>query len=393
MPTRRDVLRASSLIALSPTIPGFLARAARASAPEPDGRVLVVVQLDGGNDGINTVVPIGDDGYARSRKALRIEKDRLIKVVDGVGLHPAMADAGKLLESGRLAIVPGVGYPNPNRSHFQSMSIWQTARLDVEDHGGPGWLGRGLDAMPGRPSSLFVGSGTVPSALRARRAGASSLERVEDLTLDAGLATSRPSAGTDADDLASFVRRSSLDAYAASDRLAELARDKASSGRYPATGLANRLKVVARLLKGGYGSRVFYTSQGGYDTHSGQAPSHFELLSELSGALKAFLDDLAAAKLADRVLVLCFSEFGRRVEENGSSGTDHGSSGPVFLAGPGVVPGLAGKYPSLTDLDDGDLKVAVDFRRVYATVLDRWMGMPTESPLGGKFEPMGLIRG
>jgi uncharacterized protein (DUF1501 family) len=304
-------------------------------------------------------------------------------------MHPAMDQAGKLLESGRLAIVPGVGYPNPNRSHFASMAIWQTARLDEEERGGPGWLGRSLDSTPGS-SSLFVGAGSIPAAIRGRRTPASSLERIEDLTLDS--AEARLNLSPDGDDLAAFVRRSTLDAYASSDRLAELAKDQSSSARYPATGLANRLKLVARLIKGGYDSRAFYTTQTGYDTHSQQSGTHYGLLGELSGALKAFLDDLADAKLADRVLVLSFSEFGRRVRENGSGGTDHGAAGPVFLAGPAVKSGLLGAYPSLTDLDNGDLKPLVDFRQVYATILERWLDLPSAPALGGTFKPLPLLQ-
>ncbi len=400
MTTRRDLLRSSSLIALAPTVPGFLARLARASAPERDARALVVIQLDGGNDGINTVVPFGDEAYSKHRKALRIAADRLIKINDGVGLHPAMGDAGKLLESGRLAVVPGVGYPNPSRSHFRSMAVWQTARLDPEDHSGPGWLGRVLDGpgagTGGEAGSTFIGSGAPPIALRGRRSMASSLERIEDLTLDGGPARPGPldPATSGGESLAGFVRRSALDAYAASDRMAGLARDGAGSGRYPETPLAGRLKLIARLLKGGYGSRVFYASQGGYDTHSGQLGPHFELLGELSGALKAFLDDLAGSGLADRVLVVAFSEFGRRASENGSAGTDHGASGPVFLAGPAVKPGLLGAYPGLSDLDaEGDLKVAIDFRRIYAAILAGWLGLPADPALGGSFEPLPIFKG
>ncbi len=397
MPTRRDILRSSSLIALAPTVPGFLARLARATEPERDGRALVVIQLDGGNDGINTVVPFGDEGYSRHRKALRIAAGRLIKLGDGVGLHPAMGDMGKLLESGRLGIVPGVGYPNPSRSHFQSMAVWQTARLDPEDHTGPGWLGRGLDgAGEGRDGSTFIGAGSPPIALRGRRSTASTLERIEDLTLDGGLARqdlAEPSASAGGDSLAGFVRRSALDAYAASDRMAGLAGDRASSARYPETALGGRLKLIARLLKGGYGSRVFYAAQGGYDTHSAQLGPHFELLGDLSGTIKAFLDDLATSGLADRVLVLAFSEFGRRVAENGSAGTDHGASGPVFLAGPAVKPGLLSPYPGLADLDaEGDLKVLLDFRRIYAAILAGWLGLPADSTLGGSFEPLPIFK-
>ncbi|WP_435021784.1 DUF1501 domain-containing protein [Tundrisphaera sp. TA3] len=389
MATRRDVLRSLPLISLAPTIPGFLARSAWAASAEKDGRVLVVIQLDGGNDGINTVVPFGDEGYAKNRQALRIPADRLIKVADGVGLHPAMAGAGRLLESGRLAIVPGVGYPNPDRSHFRSMAIWQTARLDPEEHVGPGWIGRSLDAAGGRGESLLVGPGPIPPALRGRRSVASAIERIDDLALDPALG--RPAGDPAGDDLAAFVRRSTLDAYAGADRLAELARRYEGSARYPATSLAGRLKLIARLLKGGYASRVFYATQGGYDTHAAQAPTHAGLLSELSGALEAFLDDLAASGLAERVLVLAFSEFGRRVAENGSAGTDHGAAGPVLLAGPAVRPGLIGAYPSLGDLDDGDLKASVDFRMVYATLLDGWLGLESRSALGGSFGRMPLL--
>jgi uncharacterized protein (DUF1501 family) len=159
--TRRDFLRTAPLISLAPTVPGFIAKLARASTPVRDGRVLVVVQLDGGNDGLNTVIPFVDEAYAKNRPTLKLATDRLIKVSDGIGLHPAMGQAGKLLEAGQLGIVPGVGYPNPNRSHFASMAIWQTARLDEEEHAGHGWLGRGLDSAPGA-SSMFVGPGSIP---------------------------------------------------------------------------------------------------------------------------------------------------------------------------------------------------------------------------------------
>jgi uncharacterized protein (DUF1501 family) len=400
MTTRRDALKVlggSSLLALSPTIPGFLARTARAAGPAKDGRALVVIQLDGGNDGINTVVPFADEGYERHRKALRIAKKDVLKIDDRVGLHPAMRGAAKLLETGRLAVVPGVGYPNPNRSHFESMAIWQSARLDVEERDGPGWIGRGLDgganAADSPASSLFVGAGSVPVALRGRRSIAASLERFEDLTLDPAARPAREvtSAAT-GDDLAAFVRRSTLDAYASSDRLDALAHSRDGGSAYPQTGLGNRLKMVARLLKGGHPARVYYTAQSGYDTHAGQGSTHYSLLDELSDALLAFFDDLAGAKLADRVVMMAFSEFGRRVAENGSAGTDHGTAGPVLLAGPNVRPGLAGSYPSLTDLDAGDLKMTVDFRRVYATLIERWLGLSGRSALGATFEPLPLLK-
>ncbi len=403
----RTSLRASSLIALAPTVPAFLSQAARTAEPAHDGRILVVIQLDGGNDGINTVVPFTDEGYAKYRTALRLPADRLHTIAAGVGLHPAMADAAKLLESGRLAIVQGVGYPNPSRSHFRSMTIWHSAKVDLprfkediavaEDKAVYGWIGQTLDESPkpadGAAGAFFVGSGAMPVALRSRRSVASAITRPEDsiLALPAG---ARPagmgeSAGGE---LARFVHRSTLDAYATAERMAEVLRDEDRGARYPASGLAERLRVIARLIKSGGSTRFFYTSQGSYDTHDVQREQHANLLSELSGALKAFLDDLAAAKLADRVVVLCFSEFGRRVQENGSQGTDHGTAGPVFLAGPGVRAGLVGETPRLLDLQDGDLKMTTDFRRVYASVLEDWLGLPSQAVLSGVFAKLPLFR-
>jgi uncharacterized protein (DUF1501 family) len=392
MHSRRDFLKRASLVAFAPTVPGFLARTARAAQPERDGRVLVVLQLDGGNDGINTVVPFPDEGYAKHRTALRLPKDRLVKVSEAVGLHPAMGAAGKLLEQGQLAIVQGVGYPNPSRSHFRSMAIWHTARPDPADHDGLGWLGRGLDGALAAASSLSIGSGPPPVALRGRRAIASALERVDDFKLNPAADPRRALGRNEPDDeLTAFVRRSMLDAYGTADRLAKAPSGDSAFGYY-GTPLGNQLQLVARLLKIGMGSRVFYVVQGGYDTHSRQAQAHTELLGDLSRSLRAFLDDLAAAKLAQRVTVLAFSEFGRRVQENGSAGTDHGTAGPVFLAGPGVKGGLVGAAPSLTDLEEGDLKMGIDFRRVYASVLEDWLGLPAKAALHGTFEKLPLFR-
>jgi uncharacterized protein (DUF1501 family) len=409
--SRREFLRAglrsSTLVALAPTIPGFLADTARAAETARDGRVLVVIQLDGGNDGINTVVPFKDEGYAKNRRELRLPASRLHKVNDELGLHPSMGDAAKLLESGRLALVQGVGYPNPSRSHFRSMTIWHSAKVDLprfkedvvaeQDKAVLGWIGRALDEdrkpADGSPGAVFVGTGAMPVALRSRRSTASAMTRPEDSVLTLGANAKSALSGSDAGpDLAAFVRRSTLDAYATSERMAEVVRARDADAHYPATGLAERLRVIARLLKGGVGTRVFYTSQKTYDTHYAQSPTHADLLGELSGGLRAFLDDLAAARLAERVTVLCFSEFGRRVRENGSLGTDHGTAGPVLLAGPCVKAGLIGETPRLLDLQDGDLKMSVDFRGIYAGVLEDWLGLPGKPALVGDFGKLSLFR-
>jgi uncharacterized protein (DUF1501 family) len=400
----QSALQSCSLFALAPTVPGFLARTARAAPPEREGRILVVIQLDGGNDGINTVVPFADEGYAQHRKTLRLSTDRLHKIDKEVGLHPAMADAAKLLEKGRLAIVQGVGYPNPSRSHFKSMAIWHTAnanlsRGDVEDaetRASLGWIGRALDqrvkAAEDSANAIYVGADTLPVALRGRRSIASTLTRLEDAIL-AYPGSPRATAAMEPEgDLASFVQRQTLDAYATSDRIAEVLRTRDGDAVYPATALAERLRLVARLIKGGIATRVFYASHAGFDTHSHQLQAHAQLLSQFASALRAFLDDLAAARLEERVVVMAFSEFGRRVAENGDAGTDHGSAGPVFLAGTQVKPGLFGTPPSLLDLEAGDLKVGLDFRRVYASVLDDWLGLKSKPALGGEFPRLPLFK-
>jgi uncharacterized protein (DUF1501 family) len=412
MPSRRAFLRtslrASTLVALAPTVPAFLTRAARAAPAERDGKTLVVIELAGGNDGLNTVVPFKDEGYRRHRKVLRLPADQLCTVNREIGLHPAMREAAGLLEDGRLAVVQGVGYPNPSRSHFHSMAIWQTARPDIPRPKGDtasdehktlyGWIGQALDGgrgpADGSAAAVYVGEDDPPVAFRGRRARTSTVSRPEDAVLTLAGRTGTDSVDPEnGSELAAFVRRSTLDAYATSERMAEVLRVKDAGAGYPPTRLAARLRDVARLIKGGLGTRVYYTSQSGYDTHTFQLPAQADLLGELSGALKAFLDDLAAAKLAERVAVLCFSEFGRRVAENGSQGTDHGTAGPVFLAGVPVRGGLVGLTPSLADLEDGDLKMTTDFRRVYATVLEEWLGLSAREALGGTFAKLPLFAG
>jgi uncharacterized protein (DUF1501 family) len=388
MLTRRGFLQASSLCALAPAVPLFVARTARAVAADKDRRILVVVQLDGGNDALNTVVPFADPTYEKLRPTLKQPKKNLLRVSDTLGLHPSLRPLDKLLRAGRLAVVPGVGYPNPNRSHFQSMAIWHTARLGPEERKGYGWLGRALDPRGG--TAYAVGP-TVPPALRGRRSAAVALGRVEDVLLADPAAAKQALGPETPNDLLAFVRRQAVDAHAAADKLARLAGG-ADGGLYPGTGLGERLKLVARMLKSDVGARVFYTVQGGYDTHAAQAFAHANLLSELAGAVAAFFEDLKAAKLDERVTLLTFSEFGRTIKENGSAGTDHGTAGAVFVAGPAVRGEAAGTLPSLTDLDRGEPKMTTDFRGVYAAVLEDWLGLPAAEVVGGAFQRPPLFR-
>ncbi len=400
MLSRRRFLKATSLISMAPIVPGMLARAAQAAVAEPDARVLVVIQLDGGNDGLNTVVPYGDDEYGRNRDQLRLRTSELHKIDAHTGLHPSMGAVKKLFDQGQLAIVQGVGYPNPDRSHFRSMRIWQSARLDEKQDDGLGWLGRALDSGVARqaPSAtanaIYVGDQETPVALWGRRSAAIALSRADDLKLELKMAAGQPGLLPSAEEsLDQFVTRHVLSAYASADQFNRTSAQTGLSGSsgYPDTELASRLRLISELLKSGSQARVFYTAQSGYDTHSAQLYTHAQLLRELSDATKAFLDDLHASELHERVVVLGFSEFGRRVKENDSHGTDHGVAAPVFLAGAPIRGGLIGNAPNLTDLDSGDLKTQVDFRQVYATILDRWLGVSSEKILGSSFSPLPLF--
>ena len=253
---RRSMLKRSGLIALAPSVPVFLTRCADAAAEgKSDGRKLVIIQLDGGNDGINTLVPFADDGYAKNRQRLRLPKDRLIKLGDQVGLHPSMGDFGKLWESQRLAVVQGVGYPNPNRSHDISMAIWQTCQFDRREQNTHGWLGRALDQASrpkdGSPAAFLIGDEQPPVALRGRRSVAAAVNRIEDFVLPDSTVTAKPNQPVPSENLESFLQRTSLDAYTTADRLAEIAKKSAGGSSYPRTTLAGRLQLISRLIKAG----------------------------------------------------------------------------------------------------------------------------------------------
>jgi uncharacterized protein (DUF1501 family) len=404
-------LGSSTLVALgSTTIPTFLSRSAHAArAPKATGRVLVVVQLLGGNDGLNTVVPHGIDGYNRGRRALRLAPGQLHKLNPEIGLHAAMGGMAKLLEKGRLAVLQGIGYPNPDRSHFRAMEIWETARLTYDAKSlETGWLGRALDAAPSKPGQdppgLHIGGRSMPLALRTKKTEVPSVESLESYKLQ--LAGTEPEktaerralsqlagAQQNSDDpLVGFISRTTLAAYESSGRLEQLAGKQQSAVKYPNFSLARRLELAAQIIKADFGTRIFYTSLDGFDTHANQLGTHAALLTELSDSIAAFHDDLAAAGQGDRVALFTFSEFGRRVQENASAGTDHGAAAPVFLVGPVAKAGLVGAHPSLDDLDDGDLKFHTDFRRVYATLAGDWLGSPTDAVVGPGFERLPLLR-
>ena len=391
MLSRRNFLQKSSIVSLAPVLPHVFGRTANAAEPESNEKVLVVIQLDGGNDGLNTVIPYADDAYGRARKKLRIPTKDILKIDDHLGLHPSMRSAKALFDDGRLSIIQDVGYPNPNRSHFTSMKIWQTARFDVEQHNDNGWLGRTLDlkTFEGKKNAVYVGQQETPVALWGRKSEAISLSRSSDLQL--ALDPLKPENKSESkSDLGQFVSKQVLTAYASAEKFKRRGAGESNDSKYPNTRLGSQLKLVSQLLKSGSQSRIFYTSQSGYDTHSSQLYDHSSLLREYSDALKALLDDLKEAGLDDRVVVMTFSEFGRRINENDSAGTDHGTAGPVFLAGAPVKGGLLGDPSNLSEVG-GDLKVQCDFRSIYATILNQWLNVEAKSVLAEDYSTLPIF--
>ena len=380
----------AGMISLAGSTPLFLTESAAAAADQKGDNILVVVQLSGGNDGINTVIPYKHELYKKARPSLGQDAATVIKLKDDLGLHTALKGFGKLWEAGQLAIVQGVGYPNPNRSHFESMDIWHTANLKLGDRTS-GWLGRTFDRLKlDRPEqtspALHLGGEEQPLALAARDVPTPSITSLDQFKLDTGnneprrqaIETAAAAARPAENKLLKFVATRSTAALKLSHHLEQAAKEYATTVKYPETQLAGKLKQVAQLIDAGLGNRVYYVTLDGFDTHSDQAVAHQGLLQQLGDALFAFTEDLKAHGHADRVASLVFSEFGRRVQENSSRGTDHGAAAPAFVIGSKVKAGLIGVHPRLDDLDDGDLKFHTDFRKVYSSLLTNWLKWPTQ---------------
>jgi len=417
MKTRREFLRNSLTgVAAGWTLPTFLHNTAlgmeqkniSAGVQASTGRdnpITVVLQLGGGNDGLNTVVPYTQDAYYQNRPNLALKAGEVLKVNDEFGLNPNLKNIKELYDNGEAAIINGVGYPNPNRSHFQSMEIWHTA-TDSDVNGHYGWLGRYFDntceGTPDPSTGISIGSAPPQAFLGTKQIGISmknpksyqlideqdpmmGRENGEDMSGDSigqlGFAAPTEDPSTNLD----FLKRTTMDAEISSEVVLDVTKRQKNAVDYPSTRLGRDLALVAQLIAGGMPTRVYYVNLGGFDTHANQAFTHSRLMTEFSSAVSTFCKDLKALGHYDRVMVMSFSEFGRRVKENASRGTDHGVAGPMFLFGGGVKAGTYGKYPSLLDLHKGDLKHNVDFRSVYATVLDNWMNYDSQRVLKRKF--------
>jgi uncharacterized protein (DUF1501 family) len=425
--TRRAFLRTSILgAALSWTIPVFVERtfltlntqAADSSIQTMTGKdhpILVVLQLAGGNDGLNTVIPFEDDLYFKARPTLVIPKSQVLALDHLVGLNPALAPLKGLYDGGNLAIIEGVGYPNPNRSHFRSTEIWQTAS-DAQEIRTEGWIGRYFDnCCGGQDPTVGLALGEqLPEAFSAANPTGVAIGRPANMGFDrengpgearlfAELNGLEPASlsGDSVGNLSGpnksgmsaleYLQRTALDAQVSTDKIKQVIRGTKNEVAFPKNQLGASLSLISRLIAGGLPTRVYYASQGGYDTHAGQVNTHKRLLSELATSLAAFCDDLKRKGIFDRVIVMTFSEFGRRVNENANGGTDHGTAAPMFICGGGVKPGLYGKQPTLSRLDAGDLLYNVDFRSVYSTLLSNWMKAPAAQILGRDFPKLNFV--
>jgi uncharacterized protein (DUF1501 family) len=439
--TRRSLIKHGLLMAsASIALPAFLDRSALAMASAmgdlssvpgvPDERILVVVQLSGGNDGLNTIIPAFSPEYYRMRQGIAIaEKDMLsLDKKDGLGLHPALAGIKDLYDDGLASIIQGIGYPNPNRSHFKSMDIWHTADTTAT---GNGWLGRYFDSECCGEGKGESGTREATQSANATSPPGIAIGRSAPLAMDGGII--KPVAFEDAslfkwsaaetdknlanayDQLnrreefvaggaaapakreknSDFLVRTALDAQVSSDLIRKAVAKKPATS-FPQTDLGRQLSMVASMIQAGLKTRVYYTSFGSFDTHAGQGGSngrHAQLLRQFGDAMKAFYAELKAQGNDQRVMTMSFSEFGRRVGQNASQGTDHGTAAPMFLFGPMVRAGTLTNHPSMRDLDDGDLRYTTDFRGVYAGVLQQWLKADAKTILEGTYKPLDVMRG
>jgi uncharacterized protein (DUF1501 family) len=431
--TRRTFLQTGlTMMATAATAPAFLAHTGDAlaqSAPRgaantpgiPDDRVLVVVQLSGGNDGLNTVAPVGSRDYYDARRSIAIPENQALLVDPrGIGLHPNLRPIHDLIADQQAGIVQGVGYPNPNRSHFASMDIWHTA--DPSGSRGAGWLGKAFDARSDAGEDTALGLISIgheaPLAAQGKAfkpvafedadlfrwsgedlhpAVAGTYKRMQRPEADAASsAASTGSAAAAAGEAGSlnamtdFVQRTAMDAQVASFKVRRAVAAQPRT-HFPGHALARQLRSVAAMIHAELPTRVYYVTMGGFDTHANQQGRHAQLMTQFAESIAAFQAELQASGHADRVLTVAFSEFGRRVAQNASNGTDHGAAGPVFVFGRSVRQRLIGSHPSLTRLENGDLKHQIDFREVYAELLDGWLRLDSTAALGRRYRHPGIL--
>ena len=368
---------------------------------------VVVLQLSGGNDYLNTVVPYGNEDYYDFRKTVHIEQEAVLPIDGTFGFNPSMAPFKRLYDQGNVAVINGIGYDNPNRSHFRSMDIWHTALPD--EIGTEGWLGRVIRDLDPNSENVLTGVNFgrgLPRALGVRGVPVASVgnldtyglfpdiqdQSTKKLALDAFAHMYGGVQGKDP--VLDFIGQTGMDALKGADILREAPRKYSSSIEYAANPIAQNMKSIAQVLLADFGTRVFYTQHGSFDTHSGELVSHAKLWDEVAGAVGDFYDDMKEHGAEKDVIVFVFSEFGRRIKDNGS-GSDHGSGGVAFVIGGDVKGGMYGEYPSIKEADqlEGDLHFNNDFRSTYSTIVDQWFGLDAVPIVNGQFEQFDFLSG
>ncbi|GAA4006991.1 DUF1501 domain-containing protein [Deinococcus rubellus] len=384
---RRDFLKVSALaVSVTSGMPGFLARAAAQASASGGDQTLVVIQLTGGNDGLNTLIPYSNGAYYAARPNIAIAKKDVLTLSADLGMHPSLRALGKFWDAGQLGWLENIGYPNPNRSHFASMAIWHTA--DPTQAASDGWIGRIAETIGDPFCASNIGNAT-PLALQAKDFSLPSISSVDSfqVKLPAGLKdpfTTMLNAPRQGE--AEYLQKATKQMLLNTARVQKNLSKYRPGAAYPDSKFAASLQDIARLIAGGNGQRVLYTSLGSFDTHAGQRAEQDDLLTQLAEGLAAFQADLDVQGLADKVVVMGFSEFGRRVAENDSAGTDHGQGSVMFVLGKSVKGGVHGDSPDLENLADGDIRYKQDFRGVYAQALDTWLKLDSKDILGGKFD-------
>lgn len=396
---RREFLQVGSLATASFMVPKFLKafEGSRSLVP-PGNKVVVVLQLSGGNDGLNTVIPVRNDLYYQARPKLGIQRTAALSVTDEVGLHPALTSLADAFQDGSLGILNNVGYPNPDRSHFRSMDIWQTGSQSNE-YIASGWIGRYLDAQCqgcDKPTQALEMDDVLSLALKGEKEAGLALKDPRRLygtsnekffkDMAAGHATLHDEQPVD------YLYKTMSETLSSADYIFKQSKLHPSNGEYPNTELGKNLKTIASLIFSDINTKVYYVSLGSFDTHVNQQAQQQRLFKEMNDAVGSFVKDLKTAGRYNDVLLFTFSEFGRRVSQNASGGTDHGTANNMFLLSGGLKEkGLLNSLPNLADLDQGDLKFKVDFKNVYSTVLRNWLGADDVKILGNNYEKLKFI--
>ncbi len=394
---RRKFLKQSSLASSLFFVPSFVKAFEQVASASLGYKRLVIVQLSGGNDGLNTIVPFRNDIYYRERPAIAIPKTEVLKLNDEVGLNPSLTPLKRLYDEGYLSIINNVGYPNPVRSHFRSMDIWQTA-TDSDKFSQSGWLGRYLDNYGKSPYSAIEVDESLSLAMKGETVNAIATKdprAFHNLSRDPyfkNIQKHKNDAHLSEHNLG-YLYKSMIDAHSSAKYIYETSKTVSTTQEYPKNKFGQQLKTTAKFINSGLDTKVFYTSLNGFDTHANQLNTQKRLLKQYADGIEAFVQDLKANGTFKDTLVLTFSEFGRRVKQNASVGTDHGTANNVFIIGENLKKkGFYNNMANLSNLDDnGDLKFEIDFRTIYATVLDKWLEVDDEKVLNKSFSQLDFI--